>query len=207
MRNTHWDITPIEGLNLKMRGVIHVGAHYGQEYNDYLNSGIKNIVFIEPLKKNYERLLTCHQFPDTVLTFNLAIGNMVGEVDMNVDTANWGMSSSILEPGTHLRHYPKITFDKKETVQITKLDNLGINRSLYNVLVVDVQGYEMEVFKGAEETLKSIDVIFSEVNTDEVYKGCAKMSDVDAFLGVRGFKKHHSHIYAGLGYGDAIYIR
>lgn len=205
MKTTHWNITPIEGVNVKMRGVIHVGAHYGQEYCDYVNNGIKHVVFIEPLKDNFNKLVSMHEFPDTVLPLNMAIGNFNGDVEMNVETANLGMSSSILEPGSHLKSYPKITFDKKERVPIRRLDDLAINRSLYNVLVVDVQGYELEVFKGATETLKGIDIIFTEVNTGEVYKGCAKLEELDAFL--KGFKRHYCHVYQGLDYGDAIYIR
>lgn len=210
-KNTHWHTDPIKGhpIESKMRGVIHVGAHYAQEYNDYLHGGIKNMVLIEPLKANYDHLLISWPFPKdgSVLTFQTAIGNTTGEIDMFVETANWGMSSSILEPGTHLEAYPKITFDTKETVKIDKLDNLPLVRHLYNVLMVDVQGYELEVFKGAVETLKYIDIIFTEVNTGEVYKGCGKLPEIDSFLGEQGFERFHCHMYGNLGYGDAIYIR
>ena len=42
---------------------------------------------------------------------------------MNIETANEGQSSSILEPKIHLKQYPHITFNSKITVPITKLDN------------------------------------------------------------------------------------
>jgi len=29
--------------NLNIKGVLHIGAHYGQEYKDYINNNIKNI--------------------------------------------------------------------------------------------------------------------------------------------------------------------
>lgn len=208
-KNTHWNIDPLEGINISMRGVIQVGAHYCQEYNDFINNGIKNMVLIEPLSANYKKLLESWPFPDdgSVLTFRTAIGNTTGEIDMNVETSNWGMSSSILEPGTHLEIYPKITFDTKEAVKIDKLDNLPIVRHLYNVLMVDVQGYELEVFKGAVNSLKFIDIIFSEINTKQVYKGCTQLPDLNAFLDEHGFNNIHTHEYANIGYGDAIYLR
>ena len=207
--NTHWNIDPIKEMSIPMRGVIQVGAHYCQEYNDFINNGIKNMVLIEPLSANYKKLLESWPFPKdgSVITFNTAIGNYTGDVVMNVETANWGMSSSVLEPGLHLETYPKITFDTKETVGIDRLDNLPIVRHLYNVLMVDVQGYEIEVFKGAVETLKYIDIIFSEINTKEVYRGCTKLPDLNAFLSDHGFQNIHTHEYANIGYGDAIYIR
>lgn len=208
-RNTHWNIDPIKGRNIKMYGVIHIGAHYGQEYPDYINNGLTNIIWIEPLSANYKKLLESWDFPDdgSVKCLNLAIGNFTGEVEMFVETANWGMSSSILEPGSHLEAYPQITFDNKETVRIDKLDNVEFDRSLYNVLNVDVQGYELEVFKGATETLKHIDVIFTEVNTGEVYKGCGKLGELDLCLSEAGFDRIHVHIYDNLFYGDAVYLR
>jgi len=46
-------------------------------------------------------------------TFNLALGNYTGNVDMFVAINE--QSSSILEAGTHLIIYPQITFDTKET--------------------------------------------------------------------------------------------
>jgi FkbM family methyltransferase len=211
-QNTNWQTNPIKGhpIEAKMRGLIHVGAHYAQEYNDYIHNGIKNIVLIEPLSANYKKMLESWDFPKdgSVLTFQTAIGNYTGEVVMNVETANWGMSSSILEPGSHLESYPHITFDTKETVKIDKLDNLPLVRHLYNVLMVDVQGYEGEVFKGATETLKFIDIIFTEVNTGEVYKGCTKLEELDAMLAGQGFERFHVHLYGNnVNYGDAIYLR
>jgi FkbM family methyltransferase len=206
-KNTHWNTRPLEGKDIKMRGVIHVGAHYGQEYLDYINNGITDIVFIEPLSANYQKLLELYDFPESVKTFNLALGNIKGEVEMYVETFNHGQSSSILEPGSHLNTYPKITFDNREMVKIEKMDNLDIDRKLYNVLNIDVQGYELEVLKGAEKTLEYIDVIFTEINTGDVYKGCAKLGDLDDFLARRGFDRFWEHIHDNICYGDAIYLR
>ena len=47
---------------------------------------------------------------------------------------------------------------------------------------MDVQGYELEVLKGGEHYLNNIDYIITEVNRDEVYDGCAKIEELDAFL-------------------------
>jgi len=34
--------------DLRITGVIHVGAHFGQEYHDYKAAGIRQVLFIEP---------------------------------------------------------------------------------------------------------------------------------------------------------------
>ena len=46
---------------------------------------------------------------------------------------------------------------------------------------MDVQGYELEVLKGATETLKHVDYVYCEVNRDEVYEGNAYVEEIDEF--------------------------
>jgi hypothetical protein len=68
---------------------------------------------------------------------------------------------------------------------------------------MDVQGYELNVLKGAVETLKDIDYIWTEVNYEELYNTCALMEDLDAFLEPLGFKRMFNSDYGG--WGDAYY--
>jgi FkbM family methyltransferase len=195
----------IHRYNSQIRGVLHIGAHHGQEYTEYNANGIENVIFFEPIVSNYKRLLDV--VPCGVKTYNLALGNQTGEVDMYVETANGGMSCSVLEPGTHLMTYPQIIFDRKEKVKIDKLDNILFDRSIYNMINIDVQGYELEVFKGAVKTLEFIDLIYTEVNTEEVYKGCATITDIDDFLSQFRFKRVYEAFTCHPTWGDAIYIK
>lgn len=194
----------LELAKTKIRGIIDIGAHIALEYEDFVEYGIKEMIFIEPLSNNFKRLTERLPESDNIKFFNTALGNFTGTALMYVETVHGGQSCSILEPGTHLQTHPSIIFDKRELVEIDKLDNLAFNRELYNMINIDVQGYELEVLKGAIETLKYIDVIFAEVNVGEVYKGCCKMDELDKFL--TGFTRTHSEINCG-GYGDAIYER
>ena len=38
-----------EKYDLNIKGVIHIGAHFGQEFKVYDELGIKNVLFFEPL--------------------------------------------------------------------------------------------------------------------------------------------------------------
>ena len=75
----------------------------------------------------------------------------------------------------------------------------------FNFICIDVQGYELEVFKGATETLKHIDCIFSEVNNIELYEGCATIDKVDEFLGKNNFKRTVTTMVEDNSWGDAVY--
>ena len=40
--------------NMDIKGIIHIGAHYGEEIVDYIDEGIQNIVVFEPLNDNFD---------------------------------------------------------------------------------------------------------------------------------------------------------
>ena len=46
----------ITKYSLQIKGVIHIGAHFGQEHKLYKKTNIKNIVYVEPLSKNFQKL-------------------------------------------------------------------------------------------------------------------------------------------------------
>lgn len=54
-------------------------------------------------------------------------------------------------------------------------------------LKLDVQGYELEVLKGAEQTLKGVRMILAEVNLIDIHKGVPLLSELVAWLNERGF--------------------
>lgn len=193
--------------NLKISGIIHVGAHYGQEYADYARAGVREVVFIEPCQKAFETLqATLGQTPGVTL-IQSACGSEFSIATMNVEQANQGMSNSLLKPAKHLQQYPSIQFFETEEVEVHPLDELmGHISGDYNTLVMDVQGYELEVLKGAIKTLEGIAYIYTEVNRDEVYEGCAKVHQLDSFLSDRGFTRVETS-WAGGTWGDAWYIR
>ena len=41
---------------MKIRGIIHIGAHFGQEIPDYIDCGIQDMVMFEPLEENFKVL-------------------------------------------------------------------------------------------------------------------------------------------------------
>ena len=197
----------LQKYEIAPEGVIHIGAHYGQEYGTYAQNGIEKLIFFEPLKDNFFYLLNNIPNSDNILLVNSALGNFTGEVEMFVETANKSQSSSILKPRGHKYQYPHIKFDKREKVQITTLDKFFSNTKLeHNIICIDVQGYELEVFKGAQKTLENIDMIISEVNRAELYKDNAYVSDLDKFLENFNFKRVETN-WVGKTWGDAVYIK
>ena len=73
----------IKDYKLQIKGVLHIGAHVGQEYPDYVRHGIKNIIFFEPVKETYRKLLMEVIGSDPkVQSYNIALGNETSEREM-----------------------------------------------------------------------------------------------------------------------------
>jgi FkbM family methyltransferase len=190
--------------DLQIKGVLHVGAHFGHEYKTYEEMGIENVIFFEPSPSTFLRLK--ENVGDKATLVNVALGNTVGEIAMNVESANQGQSNSILEPAAHLTQYPDIRFEGKIKVKITKLDTFIEEQDNHNFINIDVQGYELEVLKGGVNFLKYVDYVMSEVNRAELYKDCVQIKDLDAFLGKHSFTRVEVD-WGGQTWGDAFYIK
>ena len=195
----------LDKYKLSVKGVIHIGAHEGQENSLYDSLDVQNRIYFEPQKEVYKKLC------DNVSPWpclNLALGSSRGCAEMYVEktTINKGQSSSLLEPKVHLQNRPDITFDYRETVDIDTLDNCIEDPKKYNFINMDVQGYELEVLKGAEKTLESVDFIISEINRDELYKDCVQEQQLDDYLESFGFKRMETS-WAGGNWGDAFYMK
>ncbi len=140
------------------------------------------------------------------MSYNVALGNIEGEIEMFIENNNRSMSCSILEPSLHTTQYPWIKFTEKEKVEINKLDNYKIDTNIFNMINIDVQGYELEVFKGGQNTLNGIDYIMTEINRDELYKNCVKVNELNEFLSNYGFVLVEED-WAGNTWGDGFYIK
>jgi FkbM family methyltransferase len=197
----------IEKYNLNITGIIHIGGHTGQEIPIYEECGIKEVVFFEPQPEIFKVLEeNCVNSKLITYIYNVALGNKIGMVEMFVEKANGGQSSSILKPLLHLQQYPDIIFEDKITVKINTLDSYHITKRKFNFLNIDTQGYDLEVLKGAKETLKYIDCVYCEVNRAEVYEGCPMVEDIDSYLKDYRFERVETD-WSGGNWGDAFYLK
>jgi FkbM family methyltransferase len=205
-------IIDIEKINLRSNGVIQIGAHHGQEHKAHKKIGCSKFLYFEPQKDVYEILKENiskeKEENDFIKLYNYALGSNCCAMEMYKEKDNTGQSSSLLEPELHLKQYPGIKFTEKETVIVKTLDLVIEEEKLdptdYDFLNIDVQGYELEVLKGATKQLEHVYNIMLEVNRAPVYKNCAMVEEIDDFLKEYGFQRVITN-WAGGIWGDAIY--
>jgi FkbM family methyltransferase len=91
--------------------------------------------------------------------------------------------SSVLEENSS---FPR----RATTYKTTTLDTLIAKRNIRHsdILKLDVQGYELEVLKGASLLLQHADVVILECSLVPINKGCPLLAEVVAFMDSRGFQ-------------------
>lgn len=199
-----FDIT--EYIKTPITGIIQVGAHIGGEL-EKLKSLSSNILMFEPQKNIYEQLINTIGNDANIIAENFALGSSPGKLNMYKESTNGGQSSSLMMPALHTIQYPGIVFNELEEVEIKTLDSYMENKNInYNLMLLDVQGYELEVLKGSSKTLNFVDYILCEVNRAELYKGCPMVEEIDSYLSQFGFKRHVTS-WDGYTWGDALYVK
>jgi hypothetical protein len=81
------------------------------------------------------------------------------------------------------------------------------NNIPFNFLNLDIQGVELKALKGMESYLDSIDYIYTEVNSDYVYKDCALVTEIDDYLKQFNFVRVETQWCENFRWGDAFYVK
>ncbi len=191
----------LSGCNVS--GVIHVGAHIGQEVPFYATKNVPVLLF-EPLPGPFSELKQTIKPYSQMVARNTAIGDTEESVTIFESNKN-GVSSSILKPEKHLEVYPDRTFKPKPVPQTTLDKYFETNEMKYNTLVIDVQGYELFVLNGATETLKSIKYVLLEVWKDIMYENSASLQTVQKFMADNGYVQKEIDLDTFPIFGDALY--
>tara|TARA_B110000003_G_scaffold202922_1_gene201646 strand:- start:57861 stop:58589 length:729 start_codon:yes stop_codon:yes gene_type:complete len=194
----------LENFSKEINGIIHVGAHSGQEVLKY-KAYDKKIILFEPQKSIYKELLKNVASLQEVQCYNIGLGSVKKKSTLFKSNENEGKSSSVLTPELHLKVQPNISFTDSEEIKIERFDSLEVET--LNFVTLDVQGFELEVLKGFGEELKKVEFIFTEINTRYLYKNNALVSDIDKYLEKFGFFRIFTNVDCFNYFGDAFYIK
>lgn len=196
----------------QISGVIHVGANTGQERELYQQHGLR-VLWIEPLPEVFGRLKA------NILSYPLqsALQALVTDRDdepCEFHVSNYdGVSSSILPLKLHRDVWPDVTFTTTLALRSVTLPSLlqreRIDIGGYDALVMDTQGSELLILKGAASILPDLRFIKTEVPDFESYEDCCQLEDMTRFLEPLGFREYVRHPFAtrpeGGTYYDVVY--
>jgi FkbM family methyltransferase len=192
--------------NLKITGVIHVGAHLAEELQAYHKLGINNIDWFEANPELYNILLAKLNRVEGSRVYNFAVSDKEDqEVELNITSST--QSSSLLKLNTHKISYPDIDTERKIKVYTKRLDKVyNKNNIIGNFINLDIQGTELKALKGLGKLIENLNYIYTEVNLTNVYSGCTKLHQLDYYLGKAGFMRTELKLTKA-HWGDAFYIK
>lgn len=193
--------------DLTFTGVLHIGAHECEEipFYDTLKVPVDKRIWIDAIKDKVDEA-TARGIPNV---YHALITDQ-DDQEVTFNLANNGQSSSVLEFGTHSQEHPNVTYVKSIKQKTSTIDTFfekqEIDPSHYTFWNFDIQGAELMALKGASNAIRYAKALYLEVNEKELYKGCALLPELDAFLSTNGFQRVLTHMTCH-GWGDALYLR
>jgi 2-O-methyltransferase len=117
------------------------------------------------------------------ITFYQSDGQL-NEEQTNAMPEGWDCSGSIRQPKEHLKDIPWVTFNQKITVPTSTLDTWCSKHGIADVdfIWMDVQGAEIDVFKGGINTLAKTHFLYTEYNNKELYEGQLNLKQLIKYL-------------------------
>ena len=170
----------------KSRGILHIGAHLGQEGDRYFQYRTK-VIWIEAIPSVYEELrenISGFQNQEALCALLGDENNVT--IDFNL-SSNSLASSSIFNFGNDFG-FKNLQMQSKISLLMTRLDSIFSTETItdYEHWVIDVQGAELLVLKGAGSLLANCKSLLVEVSTRQVYNGGALWHELESFLVANG---------------------
>jgi FkbM family methyltransferase len=174
-------MVPLALHHIKQGGiVIDAGAYIGDHTIAYAKAvGLDGLVFaFEPNPKAFECLeYNMRNYPNTTC-FKQGLGSKTESKGITNYSGNYGINHITEGVG----------------ISMTSIDELGMFG--VDFIKIDVEGYELEILKGAKETIKKFKpVLLIEINRGTLKREGVKENDIFSFLDELGYA--YKNIYEG----------
>ena len=171
------------------------------------------IYAFEPVQQNFEHLKDVVKNRSNVRVFRMALGDHDGKMRMNISRNieaddNIASSSSLLKPKTLSSSHPQIVFEKQEEVDVRTIDSWAAENKVTRIdaMWLDMQGLECATLQASPVIMKTVQVLYTEVNFEETYEGCILYDEYRDWLYSLGFKLVKSE-FRWKEQGNALFVR
>ena len=152
-------ITHCKSKDIKFNHVLDIGAWVGT-WTMAMNKFCGRVIAFEPDPVHYECLVK--NCSEDVETHQLAVGNEEKMISLSED--NFTQAKRVIGDG----NIPMVTID-------------SLNLDDVDLIKIDVEGYEMEVLKGADQTLKNVEYLMIELNNNSKKYGSSNL-EIEKYL-------------------------
>jgi len=176
--------------SLSIHTILDIGANIGNfAYTVRPLFPTAMIYSFEPLPDQFAELQRNMAGVERFCAFNLGIGEQ--NIELMIHRSQHAPSSSFLTmDDLHRRSFPTSAPVTEEVpVKVVQLDSLQGKMDLAAPLLakIDVQGYELHVLRGGEQTLRQAKVLIIETSFRSLYEGGPLFADVFEIVTSWGF--------------------
>lgn len=172
--------------------IADVGAAAGIVAGMFARAFPRNtILAFEPVPASYRQLVEATAACGNVVPHQVALGVAPGDRELHLSARI--TSSSLFETNRAIGDsYFASNLETVSTtsVKVATLDEMIDPAARIALIKMDVQGSELDVLRGAEQTLGRTRFVLTEVMNHDFYAGAPHYHEIDAFLRDRGFGLH-----------------
>tara|TARA_B110000027_G_scaffold130386_1_gene153131 strand:+ start:6147 stop:6863 length:717 start_codon:yes stop_codon:yes gene_type:complete len=189
-------------LKDKALTIIDVGAHVGETISLFSkNFDIEQMICYEASRLNFDKLNKSKNFKNfNIVLNNIALGSKETELEFfQTSESSSSTFCKIDQNSNYFKRKKKILkiFNQKDYIlksELIKVTTLKNEFNKYNlrhvdILKIDTEGFEFDVMKGADESLKSVNFILFEHHYDQMIIKNYKFSEINEYLAKLNFKK------------------
>ena len=194
-----------------------VGAHLGETAVEWAAKYPQAVIHsFEPCGASFEQLqANVRRFPK-VKPVNLALGDRIGCQNLHVNA--FSATNSLLAAAPQIGDPTTkdlLACTGEVSIQVSTVDAYCQENGIefLDVLKMDVQGFELQVLRGAERFLKEqrIAFIFTEVSFEALYQGQAAFPELYARVSEQGFQLvdlygHVRNAHHGIRWCDLLFV-
>jgi len=176
-----------KNLIMASSGILHIGAHYGQEAISYSKMG-KKVIWIEAIPDVYQKLLKNIESLNDQVAICALLGNVKKDNQL-INLSNNDFSASSIFDMHPESGFIGVQMLSSVSLPMTTLDEVLRNYDVseYPYWVLDVQGAELLVLEGSAQTLKFCKYILVESSTRPTYLGGVQYHELKKYLQTHGF--------------------
>jgi FkbM family methyltransferase len=176
----------------KVNAIFDIGANIGMSAELFRSIGFRHlIVSFEPVSHLFSQLKDRAVKDPLWYIENVALGDAIGEGEINVSGGHAGASSILEMTENVIKNAPDQCVVRKEKIRIKTLDSLINDYYVMGdrlFLKIDVQGYEKNVLDGAMQSLSRVIGIGMEMSIVKNYEGEQLIGDILPYIYSLGFR-------------------
>ena len=182
--------------------IIDVGAHVGETISLFSkNFTIKKMICYEASKFNFNKLIKSkYSKNNNIILNNIALGSKENKLEFfQTSESSSSTFCKIDQNSNYFKRKKNILnfFHRKEYIlqsELIEIKTLKNEFSKYDlkyidILKIDTEGFEFDVIKGADQSLKFVNFILFEHHYDQMIIKNYKFSEINEYLTKLNFKK------------------